>query len=280
MAVELTSEERNKLIGGPLAAAMAVMAVDMGIFSSAQEAIALGRTLAGAAGRYSANPLIASLFDPEALKQGIRPEKLQVSPEDVRDGKLLDRALEEVDGAVALARAKGDAASEAATGGKGGGGGEGSATHIFQALQYLRKLSNHPKLVLGPEHPEMNNVNRMLKEQNMTIDDISLAPKLLALRQILWDCGIGTQEEMKKEGGDELGDVVVDRHDRHRVLIFAQMKGMLDIIEKDLFKKHLPSLTYLRMDGSTPNARRFEMQQQFNGDPSLVCVCVSLRANK
>jgi hypothetical protein len=39
MAVELTKEERNKLMGGPLAAAMAMMAVDMGIFSSAQEAL-------------------------------------------------------------------------------------------------------------------------------------------------------------------------------------------------------------------------------------------------
>ena len=53
----------------------------------------------------------ASLFDPEALKQGIKPERLSLTPEDVRDGKVLDRALEEVDGAVALARAKGDAAS-------------------------------------------------------------------------------------------------------------------------------------------------------------------------
>ena len=111
MAVELTKEERNKLMGGPLAAAMAMMAVDMGIFSSAQEALALGRELAGAAGRYASNPLISSLFDPEALKQGIQPQKLAVTPEDVRDGKVLDRALEEVDGAVALARAKGDAAS-------------------------------------------------------------------------------------------------------------------------------------------------------------------------
>lgn len=111
MAVELTKEERNKLMGGPLAAAMAMMAVDMGIFSSAQEAMALGRELAGAAGRYASNPLISSLFDPEALKQGIQPEKLAVTPEDVRDGKVLDRALEEVDGAVALARSKGDAAS-------------------------------------------------------------------------------------------------------------------------------------------------------------------------
>jgi membrane-bound lytic murein transglycosylase B len=98
-------------MGGPLAAAMAMMAVDMGIFSSAQEAMALGRELAGAAGRYASNPLISSLFDPEALKQGIQPQKLAVTPEDVRDGKVLDRALEEVDGAVALARAKGDAAS-------------------------------------------------------------------------------------------------------------------------------------------------------------------------
>lgn len=111
VTVELTTEERNKLMGGPLAAAMAVMAVDMGIFSSAQEAIALGRELASAASRYASNPLIASLFDPEALKQGLRPEKLSVTAEDVRDGKVLDRALAEVDGAVALARAKGGDAS-------------------------------------------------------------------------------------------------------------------------------------------------------------------------
>mmetsp|Transcript_21018 Transcript_21018/g.49753 ORF Transcript_21018/g.49753 Transcript_21018/m.49753 type:complete len:194 (-) Transcript_21018:12-593(-) len=31
----------------------------------------------------------------------------------------------------------------------------------------------------------------------------------------------------------------------------------------------MPSVTYLRMDGGTPNARRFEMQQQFNGDPTI-----------
>jgi hypothetical protein len=111
MAVELSSEERNILMGGLLNAAMAVMAVDMGIVSSAQEAIALGRELAGAAGRYASNPLIASLFDPEAIQQGIRPQQLTLSPADVRDGKVLDRALEAVDGAVALARSKADAAS-------------------------------------------------------------------------------------------------------------------------------------------------------------------------
>jgi hypothetical protein len=109
--IELSADDRNRLLGGPLAAALAVMTVDMGVFSSAQEALALGRELAGAAKRYEGNPLITSLFDEEALRQGIRPEKLQVTPDDVRNGRVLDRALEEVDEALALARTKADEAS-------------------------------------------------------------------------------------------------------------------------------------------------------------------------
>jgi membrane-bound lytic murein transglycosylase B len=108
MTLELSKDERSKLMGAPLAAALAVMTVDMGVFSSAQEALALGRELAAAAQRYSDNPLIAGLFSQEALKEGIRPEKLQINPEDVRGGRVLDRALEEVDAALELARQKAD----------------------------------------------------------------------------------------------------------------------------------------------------------------------------
>jgi hypothetical protein len=111
MTIELSAEERNRLMGGPLAAALAVMAVDLGLFSSAQEALALGRELAGASSRYADNPLIASLFDEEALRQGIHPERLPVTPEEVREGRLLDKALAEVDAALALARTKADEAS-------------------------------------------------------------------------------------------------------------------------------------------------------------------------
>jgi len=111
MTIELSADERNRLMGAPLAAALAVMTVDLGVFSSAQEALALGRELAGAAKRYADNPLITSLFDEEALRQGIHPEKLQVSAEDVLEGRVLDRALAEVDEAMALARSKADEAS-------------------------------------------------------------------------------------------------------------------------------------------------------------------------
>lgn len=37
---------------------------------------------------------------------------------------------------------------------------------------------------------------------------------------------------------------------QHRVLIFCQLKSMLDIVEHDLLKPKLPSVTYLRLDGS------------------------------
>ena len=111
MALDLSHDERRKLMGAPLAAALAVMTVDLGVFSSAQEALALGRELANAAQRYGENPLIAGLFSQEALKEGIRPERLQIDPEDVRGGRVLDRALEEVDAALELARRKADALS-------------------------------------------------------------------------------------------------------------------------------------------------------------------------
>ncbi len=44
------------------------------------------------------------------------------------------------------------AADKSEGGGGAGGGGPGVATHIFQALQYLRKLANHPKLVMDDSH--------------------------------------------------------------------------------------------------------------------------------
>eukprot|EP00281_Chroomonas_sp_CCMP1168_P012311 CAMPEP_0206284120 /NCGR_PEP_ID=MMETSP0047_2-20121206/40597_1 /ASSEMBLY_ACC=CAM_ASM_000192 /TAXON_ID=195065 /ORGANISM="Chroomonas mesostigmatica_cf, Strain CCMP1168" /LENGTH=900 /DNA_ID=CAMNT_0053714537 /DNA_START=48 /DNA_END=2751 /DNA_ORIENTATION=- len=141
----------------------------------------------------------------------------------------------------------------------------GGATHIFQALQYLRKLTNHPKLVLDSSHALYSPISKELASSGRDLSDISLAPKLLAVRQLLWDCGIGVDAAEGEEEGSNIGEGGT----RHRVLIFAQMKVMLDILEKDLFSAHMPSVTFLRMDGGTPNSKRFEIQQIFNGDPTI-----------
>lgn len=47
------------------------------------------------------------------------------------------------------------------------------------------------------------------------------------------------------------------------------MKQMLDIIETDLFKVHMPSVTYMRLDGGTDTSKRHAVVQTFNADPSI-----------
>ncbi|KAK9885123.1 hypothetical protein WA026_010638 [Henosepilachna vigintioctopunctata] len=130
-------------------------------------------------------------------------------------------------------------------------------THIFQALRYLQNVCNHPKLVLNPTHPQYQNIINKLDSE---LDDISHSAKLPALKQLLQDCGIGSTEPQSST------EVVINQH---RALIFCQLKAMLDIIENDLLKKHMPSVTYLRLDGSITPSLRHSVVTRFNNDPSI-----------
>ncbi|KAG0053998.1 TATA-binding protein-associated factor mot1 [Gryganskiella cystojenkinii] len=145
------------------------------------------------------------------------------------------------------------------------------ATHIFQALQYLRKLCNHPLLVVNEKHPEYGRVMSQLKAQKKSIHDISFAPKLQALNQLLIDCGIGSKAVSGSSADAEAslihgGESAVSQH---RALIFCQQKAMLDIIENDLLKPLLPSVSYMRLDGTVDSSKRHGIVQTFNADPSI-----------
>ena len=59
------------------------------------------------------------------------------------------------------------------------------------------------------------------------------------------------------------------------MLIFCQLKQMLDLIEKDLFKPHMPTVTYMRMDGTTDPSKRHGVVQTFNADPSIDCLLLT-----
>ncbi|CAG9763742.1 unnamed protein product [Ceutorhynchus assimilis] len=132
-------------------------------------------------------------------------------------------------------------------------------THIFQALRYLQNVCNHPKLVLNPSHPQYQQIHTQLQQTNSKLDDIAHSAKLPALKQLLTDCGIG----LAIENGVEIAI------NQHRALIFCQLKAMLDIIENDLLKKHMPNVTYLRLDGSVPPVMRHSVVTRFNNDPSI-----------
>lgn len=133
--------------------------------------------------------------------------------------------------------------------------------HVFQALQYLRKLCNHPALVLTPQHPEYKHITEQLSTQHSSLRDIQHAPKLSALKQLLLDCGLGSA------GASDSGTEAVVA--QHRVLIFCQLKSMLDIVEQDLLKPQLPGVTYLRLDGSVQAGLRHSIVSRFNNDPSI-----------
>jgi len=130
------------------------------------------------------------------------------------------------------------------------------ASHIFQAIQYLQKLCNHPTLVLTSAHPDYQSIMTDLDRNGSSIRDIEHAPKIKALKQLLTECGIGQRN----------GSVVSE----HRALIFCQHKSMLDIIERDLFKSNqLPSVSFSRLDGSVPAGARHGIVSRFNRDPTI-----------
>lgn len=136
-----------------------------------------------------------------------------------------------------------------------------TSSHVFQALQYLRKLCSHPLLVLDEMQQDQVNClqSDLGKDAKLNLHDIHHSPKLLALKEILEECNIGTQSsgEYLNEGG------------QHRVLIFGQLKSFLDIIERDLFQTHMKGVTYLRLDGSVEPDKRFEIVKAFNSDPTI-----------
>ncbi|KAJ5678976.1 hypothetical protein N7462_007220 [Penicillium macrosclerotiorum] len=135
--------------------------------------------------------------------------------------------------------------------------------HIFQALQYMRRLCNSPALVVKEGHKQYNEVQTYLTNKRSNIRDVSHAPKLSALRDLLVDCGIGIDHT--SEGELDTGASYVSPH---RALVFCQMKEMLDIVQNDVLKKLLPSVQYLRLDGGVEATKRQDIVNRFNTDPS------------
>ena len=64
--------------------------------------------------------------------------------------------------------------------------------HVFQALHYLKKVVNHPMLVMKREHPKYTQIQTHLNATRSSLNDYRHSGKLVALRELLLECGIGT----------------------------------------------------------------------------------------
>ncbi|KAK8792005.1 hypothetical protein WA158_005382 [Blastocystis sp. Blastoise] len=107
----------------------------------------------------------------------------------------------------------------------------------------LRKCCNHPYLLEGTEHNETAG----LSEKEIQDKLIKSSGKMVLLDKLLF--------KLKQEG--------------HRVLIFSQFTGMLDIIERYLRYKEF---NFERIDGSVRGNAREKAIQHFNEEGSEVFV--------
>lgn len=136
--------------------------------------------------------------------------------------------------------------------------------HVLQSLRYLQKLCNHPALYLTPNHPLYADIIADLLQRRQQLEDVEHSGKLVALQQLLLDCGFGGRSTNVHKD-----DVLDDVLRQHRCLVFAQSKTMLDMVMTKVLTGPLASVTYLRLDGSVPARSRQGLVDKFNNDPTI-----------
>jgi len=166
--------------------------------------------------------------------------------------------------ALAEAFEASDARTAAAAALTAAAGEQPAAQHAFAALQYLRKLCAHPALALdGAPAARVAALAARFGGAAAAADPTTWlrkaehGPKLAALTQILRDCGLGSDAETPA-GPSAAG--------AHRVLVFAQLKGLLDLVEVQL---RASGVSFLRLDGGVPATQRFAVARRFCDDPSV-----------
>ncbi|MEW5306068.1 MAG: hypothetical protein WDW36_008565 [Sanguina aurantia] len=158
----------------------------------------------------------------------------------------------------------------------------GDPSPAFAALHYLRKLCSHPKLMLDwqvPHHRQA--LAEVLHCRDPASAEVQLrsplhSPKLASLTELMAQCGI-----IKSTAGDEPGAPDLDdslglpssSRVGHRMLIFAQLDGMLDLVEQHVLQAR--GVAYLRLDGSVEPSARFALVQRFNTDPTIDILLLS-----
>ncbi len=108
MSATYTPDELKSIANAPMMVGMSVAMADLGLISTAIEAAALSGELVKAANKYPNNGPIQAVFSEEALKSGVaRPEKPDVTAEEVKSGGLVDKAITVAHSAISTIEAKG-----------------------------------------------------------------------------------------------------------------------------------------------------------------------------
>jgi hypothetical protein len=108
MSTNYTPEELAKIAGAVTISGMAVAIVEAGIISTAIEATAMGKEIAGAATKYPNNSIIQSLFSAEDLKQ-VKDDpsaRVEIKPEELQPDTAVGTAIAKINDALRILAAK------------------------------------------------------------------------------------------------------------------------------------------------------------------------------
>jgi hypothetical protein len=104
---DYTPEELQTIVNAPMFTGLAVAMVDMGIVSTAIEAAAMSKQIAGAAEKYPNNTVIQSAFAEDVLKnKQVKLAKPEIKADDVKSGAVVDQAIEAINRALAVIESK------------------------------------------------------------------------------------------------------------------------------------------------------------------------------
>ncbi|POM71735.1 Hypothetical protein PHPALM_11661 [Phytophthora palmivora] len=137
-------------------------------------------------------------------------------------------------------------------------------TNVLTNLQLLRKICVHPALIANDP------ITRGLNAKEKTaLYDWKNSGKMTGLHDLLVECcDIAAWDQGTRQGSASIDSVNDTDISPHRCLVFAHLQKTLDLTEQ-MLREALPGVTYRRLDGQTPRAKRANIVQHFNADPSI-----------
>jgi len=141
---------------------------------------------------------------------------------------------------------------------------------------YRNDLQDSQKAIYLAQLQQMQERVRSATDEELNRDKIEILSGLMRLRQICDTPALFLDEYQGDSGKlDSLRELLEQIHSsNHRVLIFSQFRGMLDLIEQELQSLEMESF---KITGSTPAKDRQEMTTAFN-DGQKDAFLISLKA--
>lgn len=166
----------------------------------------------------------------------------------------------------------------------------------LKRILFMRLVCTHPLLVMSKSHSDdalddkyfrlecsgkMSALNDLMRHAGIYSDELTAADNDHSSVYIK-----GTNTEINSiehefdsylEHQTNMATVENKTFNKSKCLIFAQFKQSLDIVERLLFQPHMPSLRYLRLDGTVPPEERTKLVDTFHQDDSIKVMLLSTK---